>query len=84
MNTMAHKGLHTHRLTDNPEEKRFAEAWNDQNKYGRILEYLLSTHPNNHPVMVNEQEESIAATVIQWLGSPVGQSFLFDLGYKKC
>lgn len=81
---MTIKGLHTYRYADNPEEQRFAEAWEQQNKYGRILEYLLSTHKYNHPVSVTEREESIAATVVQWLGSPVGQAFLFDLGYKKC
>lgn len=81
---MKYKGLHTHRFAENPEELRFAEAWEKENKYGRCLEYLLSVHPNNFPRAVSDHEESIAATVVQWLGSPVGQSFLFDLGYKKC
>lgn len=30
-----------------------------------------------------DREHEVAATVVQWLGSPVGQGFLRDLGYEK-
>ena len=79
------KGLHTHRLADNPEEKRFAEAWENENEQGEILNYLLD--PENgtgyRPPFSSERDREVAATVIQWLGSPVGQSFLRDLGYER-
>ena len=77
-----HKGIHTHRFRENPEEERFAKAWTVQNNPGRTLDYLLARAENN-PVRVSERDREVAATVIQWLGSPVGQSFLRELGYER-
>ncbi len=71
------KGLHAHRFRNNPEEKRFSDAWDEMN----VLCYLLGDGARKVPV--EPREEQVAATVIQWLGSPVGQSFLEQLGYKK-
>lgn len=79
------RGLHTHRFADNPEERRFAEAWAKRDR--RNLAALLHDGPQpNVEAEVfppTEREEQVAATVIQWLGSPVGQGFLRDLGYEK-
>ena len=77
-----HKGLHTHRLRQNPEEERFAKAWEAQNDPGRQLEYLL-LRTDGKPALVTERDEVVSATVIQWLGSPVGQGFLRQLGYER-
>ena len=68
------KGLHKYRFQANPLEKAFAQRWHDENKYGHILEYLLSL--DNRKVEVTEREQEVADTVIQWLGSPVGCSFI--------
>lgn len=81
MKTKKLKGLHPHRFKDNPEEKRFAEAWS-QDSNGR-LKYLLCEGDQRFPPAPTEREEVVAATVVQWLGSPVGQTFLRDLGYKR-
>lgn len=76
-------GFHTHRFADNPEEQRFAEAWDRMNaRMYRNLPSLLGA-PGRPPVQPTERDEQIAATVIQWLGSPVGQGFLWDLGYER-
>jgi hypothetical protein len=76
------KGLHTYRFQDNPEEKAFAEAWEEQHLgNGRHLGYLLSK--TQDPEVPSFRDELVAATVIQWLGSPVGQIFLRNLGYEK-
>lgn len=78
------KGLHTYRFKENPEEKRFAEAWDKQNEQGSNLAYLLTVgDQTGRPVEPPDRDHVVAATVIQWLGSPVGQSFLRDLGYLK-
>lgn len=79
------KGLHTHRFKDNPEEKRFADAWLEQNKHGDNLAHLLDERPTRggRPPTPGDRDYVVAATVIQWLGSPVGQHFLKDLGYSK-
>lgn len=79
---MKRKGLNTHRFRDNPEEKRFAEAW-DEAQRGKTLAYLLCTGDQRFPVEATEREHEVAATVIQWLGSPVGQAWLRDLGYER-
>ena len=76
-------GLHTHRFPSNPEEERFAEAWNKENEEGLLLDYLLDTHHGRQVAARSAQEHICAATVIQWLGSPVGGYFLESLGYKK-
>jgi hypothetical protein len=80
---MVHIGKHNHRLGDklNIEELEFAKAWQKINDQGNILEYLMSK--DNRPREANGDQIEIAATVVQWLGSHVGQSFLRDLGYTK-
>ena len=81
---MKTKGLHPDRFKENPEEKRFAEAWDAQNQHGSNLAYLLCEGSQvGRPLEPSDREHEVAATVIQWLGSPVGQGFLRDLGYEK-
>lgn len=62
-------------------EKLFADAWQEQNKLGRftMLEQLLSSDGGKTPAEVSKRDEMIAATIIQWLGSPVGSRFLRDV-----
>lgn len=74
------KGLNQHRFKGNPEEKRFAEAWAAQGP--KHLGYLLDNGEWT-PLTPSDHDEAIAATVIQWLGSPVGQIMLCDLGYTN-
>lgn len=76
-------GFRTHRFADNPEEQRFAEAWETSNAQGRTLTYLLCIGDQRFPIPASEHDEMVAATVIQWLGSPVGQGFLRGLGYER-
>lgn len=78
------KGLHTHRFRDNPEEKRFAEAWAKHVKSRHDIDGLLDAeHGTMTPEPASDRDRIVAATVIQWLGSPVGQGFLRDLGYER-
>lgn len=69
-------GFSPHRLhpnSGNPREVAFASAWK-----------AINTPPNpaTTPTLANlvpdlsERDAKVAATVIQWLGSPVGTSFL--------
>ena len=73
---MQNKGLHTHRFEQNPLERIFAEEWEKENRDERTLKYLLKPPSNIYPVYVEDNDREIIATVIQWLGSPVGQAFL--------
>jgi hypothetical protein len=81
------KGLHVNRFRDNPEEKRFSDAWlaeTEREMGTSILAYLLNTGAQDYrPADPSERDQVVAATVIQWLGSPVGQGFLRDLGYTR-
>lgn len=77
---MTHKGIHLHRFKDNPEEERFAEAWENFAKHGN-LEYLLGK--GDKRAIISDRDSTVSATVVQWLGSPVGQGFLESLGYTK-
>lgn len=84
---MKHNGLHPHRLqksADNPEEVRFAKAWQGKQDHGSILAYLLwQGTQGGRPPDPSDRDIAVAATVVQWFGSPVGQAFLAELGYER-
>jgi len=70
-----HIGLSAYRLNpnqDNPREVAFAEQWSKEQAEGRVLGHLIG---NDFTV----RDATVAATVIQWLGSNVGMSFLEDV-----
>lgn len=71
-----YQGMNSFRYKENPLEHRFAKEWQKLEAQGRgMLAYLLDdTNRGNGPV--SPRDELVAATVIQWLGSPVGQGFL--------
>ena len=78
------KGIHAHRLPHNAEEKRFADAWEKQNKEGNTLAYLLHCgDQTGHPPTPSHRDYQVAATIVQWLGSEVGEHFLKSLGYEQ-
>ena len=74
------KGYNDFRLYagENPEEKRFVDAWAVKGVLGHLI-----SGADWEPADPTEEQERTAATVVQWLGSPVGQSFLSDLGYRR-
>jgi hypothetical protein len=76
---MKNKGLHQYRFKENPLEKFYAEQWEKENVEGRVLDYLLAKDPNHPRDEVTDRDREVAATVIQWLGSPCGQSFVEDV-----
>ena len=79
-------GVSTHRFKDNPLERRVAEEWDRINKPPgeagvQTLEHLLTTRRDRRPDFVEPEDREKAATIIQWLGSPIGQNFLSDCGF---
>jgi hypothetical protein len=78
---MKNKGKNQHRFKQNPLEKEFAEAWEEiNNREGsNILDYLMANKTNSPCSEVSDKDRMVAATVVQWLGSPVGQSFLIQI-----
>jgi hypothetical protein len=72
-----HEGRATYRLKTNPIEHVFAYQWRELNNRERgVLEYLLAENPNDPRGEMTQRDATVAATVIQWLGSPLGQYFL--------
>ena len=84
MKKSKHRGLQQYRYKDNPEEKRISDAWVTKNEYGNVLAYLLHIgDQHGKPPDPSNRDVEVAATVIQWLGSPMGQHWLMELGYAK-
>lgn len=82
---MKHEGLHyyrTKRNAGNPLEAAMAHEWESLNSgVGRStssnqLAYLLGD--GRDPAQPSERDAQVAATVLQWLGSPVGFRWLLD------
>jgi hypothetical protein len=74
------RSINEHRLKSNPTERRLLGLWGKENEDNKILKYILDrSNENRGKYVPTEVEEEVAATVIQWLGSPVGQSFLAKL-----
>ena len=80
-----HHGHWRNRFKDNPEERRFADAWRHENTttlHSPLLAQLMGD--GREPATdISQRDATVAATVIQWLGSPVGRCFLLDLGYER-
>jgi hypothetical protein len=68
------KGLHSYRHKSNPRERVASEMWA---KNLSVLEYLLGDGQDR--VCPTDREWAVAATLMQWLGSPVGLGYLGDL-----
>ena len=81
---MLNKGLSQHRFKDNQLEKNFAEEWeymNTNRQDGKLdgrgtLDYMLSGTINKPMGEVTKRDRIVAATVIQWLGSHIGEAFI--------
>lgn len=79
-----HTGRSTHRLSSNPIEAAFAQAWAKENSPKQfvnrghgIAEQLLCGEGTGAITRdLSQQEATAATTIIQWLGSPVGFSWL--------
>lgn len=77
-----YRGRSFNRLNENPLEKAFAEEWQKECEKG-LHEYILSSSPNNKREPVRPSVQLGANTIIQWLGSPVGQGFLLSILKRK-
>lgn len=92
--TLRHVGLHAYRLSHpcGHREEVFAQRWRAENEpptyvnHGRgMLDHLLYMSPDQTKFTgeSTEREESVAASVIQWLGTNCGWCFL-ESALKDC
>ena len=84
------KGTKQYRWESNPKEKQFHDKFIEELFYsdGRAREILSSivfgSNERGIPESnLTEREEIICINLIQWLGSPVGQGFLMECGFKE-
>ena len=77
------KGLYASRLEREPDEKKFVKEWERTHECSDLFKDLLSEQGNFPLGPPEERDRVIAATLIQWLGSTVGQCFLNDCGFSK-
>lgn len=76
---LKHRGIRRERFRSNPEERAFSDAWEVFARNN--LKYLISNE--DFPPTPTQDMATAVACVVQWLGSPVGQAFLRNLGYVK-
>jgi hypothetical protein len=85
------KGDKEYRFEDNPLEKLFHDSFIEKFEADERTKVTLSAivfgwenDRQNYPKeYLTEREENICLNLIQWLGSPVGQSFLAEVTYKS-
>jgi len=74
----------TYRHADNPEEKRFHDAALDMvTRHWSAVTIPLNDRGTEPSRYLTEDEEQLVINTLQWLGSPVGQSWLRDMGYES-
>ncbi len=78
-------GFNSHRLKEDDSyhslEIKFVKEFNKLLRHDHNLINNIVHSKGN--VYLSEEEEMIALSVIQWLGTPVGQSFLRDVNNSK-
>lgn len=93
MAKITHKGKHANRREWNPREEAFARIWEKENEpraQGPCLAWLLHAKPCENSIFgeatdrpLTQEEVTVSATVIQWLGSNVGWCFLGE-ALREC
>jgi len=74
-----HVGLYPYRLerSDADLERMFMQEWQTENERSDLLRWLLTPPTSNLcPDTITQDRATVAATIVQWLGSPVGYEFV--------
>lgn len=74
---MKNSGKWQNRFDKNPLEKKFAEAWEDANDWHDLYSDILNNDTDSSKVVSDHDRETVS-TVIQWLGSPHGVTFIYN------
>lgn len=77
---IVHEGVFSHRVRANELEAKFQDAWKKEQEDNRLA-WLLGD--GREMGSVSQRDAIVAATVVQWLGSSVGQEFLGKMKGKK-
>lgn len=77
-----------HRFVNNPKEKEIHDKFKRQilkNKYSLLDKLVFGSRDEAQQIpnaYLSNREKQIALTVVQWLGSPIGEMFLDTCGYE--
>ncbi len=80
------KTFNEHRRSSNPDEAKLYEvACKLKQDYSKLFDCAILgvDGRGNSNGYLNQREEQIVFSTLQWLGSPVGKSFLKQSGYIK-
>ena len=80
-----------YRFKDNPDEEVFHDKFKDLFEHDNMANNTLSAiifgwkndHQDYPKEYLTDRDKDICINLIQWLGSPVGQGFLFSCNFKK-
>lgn len=80
---IVHSGIHSRRISlpGNEHELYFSEEWKKLQEKSKTLDGILS--PDGQPVFASQRDATVAATIIQWLGSPVGTGFIRSVNERS-
>lgn len=78
------KGNKTYRHGSNPLEKQLHDDFISKHNIESMSMVCLPSKNGIRPDRyLTDEESALVVSTIQWLGSPVGQSFLRDNGFKR-
>jgi hypothetical protein len=73
-----HRGIHHERTKHTPLEAVFAQVWEDANKVDGGEACLLMCLMGESRKELTQRDADVAATIFQWLGSPVGRTYVYQ------
>tara|TARA_R110002124_G_scaffold280156_1_gene453284 strand:- start:208 stop:447 length:240 start_codon:yes stop_codon:yes gene_type:complete len=76
------KGNKTYRHTNNPLEKKLHDSFIKEHLNDIEMICVDSDDGMKPNRYLTDDEKRVAISTIQWLGSPVGQSFLMENGFN--
>ena len=68
------------RKPQNALSRKFLNTW-DSKEYAGVLPVLLANRYNFPNGEMTERDAAVVGQVIQWLGTPSGQHYLYECGY---
>jgi len=80
------KTFNEHRRNSNSTEEKIYQTACKWDKENSVIfdQAILGSHSTGRPKnYLTDHEKSIVFTTLQWLGSPVGQSFLSECGFEQ-
>ena len=73
-------GYNIHRHNSNPKEKEIHDLF--VKRFGTLVTMSRIVKGANNSELLSLKEMKITISAMQWLGSPVGQSFLKECGFE--